>query len=99
MKALSERIAANPQGASSIGAIYKFLLSGDGGGIWLVNLKDDVGVTPTDGEAECTFSLAAEDFIELMDNPSIGQQLFFSGKLQIDGDIGLALKLQQLAEL
>jgi putative sterol carrier protein len=28
-----------------------------------------------------------------------GQQLFFTGKLKIEGDMGLAMKLQKLTEM
>ena len=96
---LQSKIASNPAAAQSIGATYKFVLTGDGGGTWLVNLKDAPGITEGDGAADCTLTLAADDFVQLLDDPASGQHLFFSGKLQVDGDIGLALKLQQLTEL
>ena len=96
---LSSKIAANPAAARAIGAIYKFVLSGSGGGTWIVNLKDDPSIKQGDGAADCTLSLDADDFVQLLEDPGSGQALFFSGKLQVDGDIGLALKLQQLTEL
>jgi len=96
---LAEKIKANPSVAAEIDAIYKFVLTGDGGGTWLVNLKDAPGVQQGDGDADCTLTLAADDFVQLLDDPNTGQQLFFGGKLQVDGDMGLALKLQQLTEL
>ena len=96
---LSSKIQANPTAASAIGAVYKFVLTGGGGGTWLVNLKDAPGISADDGPADCTLTLDAQDFVELLDNPASGQQLFFGGKLQVDGDLGLALKLQELVDL
>ena len=96
---LAEKINANPSVAGQVGATYKFVLTGEGGGTWVVNLKDAPGVQQGEASADCTLTLDADDFVQLLDDPNTGQQLFFSGKLQVDGDVGLALKLQQLTEL
>jgi putative sterol carrier protein len=92
-------IAKNPGIGKDFGAIYKFVLEGAGGGTWLVNLKDKPGVSQTDGAADCTLSMSATDFVELLEGRANGQQLYFQGKLRIEGNIGLALKLQNLAAL
>ena len=40
------RIGTNKeQAVSQIGAVYKFVLSGENGGTWVVNMKDAPGVT------------------------------------------------------
>lgn len=102
-KELIERLAAkvsqDPSQAANFGAIYKFVLEGGGGGTWLVNLKDAVGAREGDGPADCTISLEASDFVDLIEGRANGQQLYFQGKLRIDGNLGLALKLQNLADL
>ncbi|MFK7888951.1 MAG: SCP2 sterol-binding domain-containing protein [Gammaproteobacteria bacterium] len=53
-------------------------------------------INDTDGEAPCTVTLSAEDLLALIDgelNPTIG---FMQGKLKIDGDMSVALKLASL---
>jgi putative sterol carrier protein len=99
MEALPAQLSAKEDDAKDIGAIYKFDIAGDGGGTWVVNLKDAIGVTEGEGESDCTIGIEAGDFVDLFEGRVNGQQLFFGGKLQIDGDMQLALKLQRLTEI
>ena len=93
------KITENKDKAGQIGAVYKFVLSGDGGGTWIMNLKDNPGVTEGEGTAACTIKMAASDYVDMVEGRANGQQLFFSGKLKIEGDMGLAMKLQKLTEV
>jgi putative sterol carrier protein len=96
----NQRIGTNKeQAVSQIGAVYKFVLSGDNGGTWVVNMKDNPGVTEGDGNAQCTIKMDAKDFVDMREGRANGQQLFFAGKLKIEGDMGLAMKLQKLTEV
>ena len=61
MSTVGERLAANKQAASEIGAIYKFVLEGDGGGTWIMNLKGDASLTAGDGAADCTLVMSADN--------------------------------------
>src|SRR4051812_14516044 len=100
---LVERIARRIQGQrdllTTIGAVYKFVLEGEGGGTYLLDLKQSLSVTPGDGPAACTVSMSAGDFVDLFEGRADGQTLFMSGKLRVDGDMGLAFKLQTLTSL
>ena len=49
--------------------------------------------------ADCRLVLTCDDFVDLVEGRVSGQALFGAGKLRIDGDLGLAMKLQQLTEL
>ena len=99
MDEAKKKIEENPDQAKQIGATYKFVLDGDGGGTWVMNLKDSPGVTEGDGEAQCTIKMAAQDYVDMLEGKANGQQLFFAGKLKIEGDMGLAMKLQKLTEV
>ncbi|MEB2312029.1 MAG: SCP2 sterol-binding domain-containing protein [Sorangiineae bacterium] len=99
MKEAATHIEANQEAAKTVGAVYKFVLSGDGGGTWVLNLKDNPGVTEGDGDAQCTIKMAASDYVDMIEGKANGQQLFFGGKLKIEGDMGLAMKLQKLTEI
>lgn len=96
---LGAKISGDPSVAANFGAVYKFVLEGADGGTWIVNLKDAPGARTGDGPSDCTISLAAKDFVDLVEGRANGQQLYFQGKLRIDGNLGLALKLQNLADL
>jgi putative sterol carrier protein len=99
MDRLRAKLLARAEEAREIDAVYKFVLDGEGGGTWIVRLKESLDIAEADDDAECTIGLAAADFIDMFEGRVNGQQLFFSGKLRIEGDMQLALKLQQLTEL
>ncbi|HLV19337.1 MAG TPA: SCP2 sterol-binding domain-containing protein [Polyangiaceae bacterium] len=99
MDEAATKIQAKQDEARQVGAVYKFVLEGDGGGTWIMNLRDNVGVTEGEGEAQCTIKMNASDYVEMMEGRTTGQQLFFSGRLKIEGDMGLAMKLQKLTEI
>ena len=80
-----------------VGAIFFFNITGEGGGQWTLDLKDDLGVHSGDqGNAECKIELSAEDWKDLINDPDSAMQLFFSGKIKIEGDPMLATKLQDV---
>jgi predicted lipid carrier protein YhbT len=99
MGRIGEKIAGKNELKSSVGAVYKFALEGDGGATYLVDLKSDLKVTEGDGPAACTIRMTASDFVDLFEGRANGQALFFGGRLRVEGDMGLALKLQTLTDV
>jgi len=92
---LPNKLANNPDLATEVNAIYVFDI--DGFGQYTVDLTDGSG-TVSEGahdEPGCTVSAAANDFGNLLDNPSQGMMLFTMGKLKVT-NIGLALSLQKI---
>ena len=99
MSELGKKLEAKRAEAQRIGAVYKFVLTGDGGGTFVVNVKDDVGVREEDGAAPCTIHLSATDFVDLLEGRASGQALFFSQRLRVEGDVSLALRLQAVTDI
>lgn len=99
MQQAADKIAQNAATARQINAVYKWVLEGDGGGTWIMDLREDPKVIEGDGDAQCTLQMAASDYVDMMEGRAQGQQLFFMGKLRIEGDMGLAMKLQSLTDL
>ena len=90
-----------PEKAREINALYCMKVSGDGGGDWVVDLVSDPptckpGVIE---DAQCTITMANEDFEAMMENPQLGMQLYFQGKLQVVGDPMLATRITKLLKL
>lgn len=77
-------------------AVYQFNVSGDEGGNWTVNLRDGNVAQGTDEAADCTIGIADGDLIDLVNGDASGPQLFMGGKIAIEGDMGLAMKLQNV---
>ena len=93
IKNWSARVLADPQGIAKLGATYKFVVTGPGGGSWIFRCKDPVAVSEGDGNAECTIRMNAPDFVALGKGELNPQMAFMSGRLDVEGDLELALKL------
>lgn len=94
-----ERILATPGLAESVNATLRFVVTGAGGGTFLMNLADQPGVVEGDGDAGCTLTLTEEDLVAMFKRQVEGFELFSTGRLQLDGDPSLALRLAPLLEL
>jgi hypothetical protein len=94
-------LAKHPEKAREVNAIYAFKISGAGGGEWTVDLSSNPpAVQKGDtGKAQCTIEVAHDDFKQMLENPQVGMQLYFQGKLRVTGDPMLATKLQQFFQL
>ena len=99
MQDAATKVAAHKDELKAINAVYKFVLEGDGGGTWILDLRDDPSVSEGDGEAQCTIRMQATDYVEMVEGRANGQQLFFTGKLKVEGDMGLAMKLSNITEI
>lgn len=92
-------IEEDPERARAFGGVYKFVLDGIGGRTFMVDLGNDPRVIDGDGDAQCTIYMEAGDFIDLMEGRADRRALFFMGRLSVEGDWGLAMKLKGLDEL
>ena len=92
-------IDEDPDRARKFGGVYKFVLDGDGGRTFVLDLSENPRVIDGDGSAECTIYMAAGDFVDLIEGRADRRALFFMGKLIVKGDWKLAMKLKDLDEL
>ncbi|MFC1641333.1 SCP2 sterol-binding domain-containing protein [Myxococcota bacterium] len=79
-------------------ADYRLMLEGEGGGSWLVHMTVPPRMVEGDGESRCTIRMTTEDFVALYEGQVDSQQLFFNDRLQVEGDLSLAVKLGGLVE-
>ena len=98
LKWLPEQAAANPAQAEKtkdINAIIQFVLTGDGGGEYVLELAGgNISTRKEKAEApKLTVSYTVADWREINSGRLNPQMAFMSGKLKISGDMSLAMKL------
>src|SRR5712692_4799808 len=95
---MGTRLAADSSKIQGMNATYQFDLSGDGGGQWYAKLADGAAelAEGTFENPNITITMAASDFVDLATGKLDGTMAFMSGKLKIKGDMGLAMKLQNI---
>jgi putative sterol carrier protein len=52
-------------------------------------------VSNEDLDAECTFNVSTKNALKLMDGELNAMMAYMMGKLKIDGDMGIAMKIAQ----
>ncbi|MBP8129749.1 MAG: SCP2 sterol-binding domain-containing protein [Candidatus Hydrogenedentes bacterium] len=75
--------------------IFQFNITGEGGGEWNVTIANG-GAAVAQGKAEApniTLTASAEDWMNIATGKLNGQTAFLTGKLKIQGDMTLAMKL------
>ncbi len=92
---LTATITDKVQSMEANGKKVKIDLKGDGY-IFIDGSTTLPAVTNDDSDADVTLILSEENFEGLTDGSLNPQMAFMMGKLKIDGDMGLALKLGEL---
>ena len=91
----------DPTKIAGMNATYQFDISGDQGGTWHVKLADGAA-SVNDGPAEnpsITLNATDQNWLDIVSGKLSGQTAFLTGKLKIKGDMGLAMKLQNVFAL
>lgn len=78
--------------------VYQFDLSGDDGGTYQMIVDESGGraFEGTEQEAHCTLKISADDYKTMVAGTLNPTEAFMSGQLTVEGDIALALKLQNV---
>jgi F420-dependent oxidoreductase-like protein len=95
---IARRVAANPGLVQRVNAVFEFRLTGEPAATWVVDLKNGAGEVRA-GAADlpdCTVTMSAGDFTALAAGRLNGMAAFQSGKLKVQGNPMLALKLQEI---
>lgn len=91
----------DPAKLTGMNASFQFIATGDGGGEWYVKIADgkaDIQKGKMDSPT-ISMTAAAADWLALMNGQMNGQTAFITGKLKIQGDMMLAMKLESLFQL
>jgi putative sterol carrier protein len=89
---MMKRVSGKP----ALGGTLKFDLGGDGC-LFIDGAGAENVVTANKNDpANCTITMKAPDFEDLIQGRLNGTAAFMQGKMKVDGDMGLAMKLGQL---
>lgn len=92
---IDERLKADPDKSKDIDGIFKFVVTGEGAGTYVVDTRE-IEVREGEGEGEVTITLEGPDLVAIQDGSLDAMQAFMLGKIEVDGDFGLAMKLQSI---
>ena len=101
-KRVPDSLAKQPDKAKDIAAVYLFKISGPDGGTWTADLKSTPPscVAGATAAPQCTIEASDADFRSMIDGGMpVAMQLFFSGKLKVQGDPNLATKLTKVLQM
>ncbi len=86
----------NPDGVKGITANYGYVITGTGGGEWTVSLKDGIVKVLTGLHTpNVTTTISAKDWVAITLGTLDGISAFSSGRLKVEGDMGLLMKATQ----
>ena len=74
--------------AGGFDGVAKFVIEGEG-----AIMLDNSGVRAADEEADVTLSASADTFRAILDGEMNPTMAFMTGKLKVDGSMGMAMKL------
>jgi putative sterol carrier protein len=92
---ITEQLRTRVGDDSGLGAKVKFDLGGDGV-IFVDAASSPNTVSNDDGDADCTIAISLEDFETLLAGDLDPTTAFMMGKLKVEGDMGIAMKLSSV---
>ena len=90
--------AFQPDKAAGIDAVVQYVLTGEGGGEYVLSIKDGkIDIQPGKAPApKMTMTMDVKDFQDMTSGKANPMALFSSGKLKVGGDMMFAMKLAPL---
>ncbi|MDX1906773.1 MAG: SCP2 sterol-binding domain-containing protein [Bacteroidia bacterium] len=92
LESLTSAFVSRAQAADALGSTIKFVFTDTEGVIYLDGTANNA-VSNEDRDAECTVHVASADLAEMMAGNLNPMMAFMTGKLRIEGDMGVAMKL------
>jgi len=96
--AMADALAADPSIGKKLGGVLRFVLSADGKQVaYTIDGKASAVRSGKDGKADCTVTMAEDNFLALVNGKLSPTAAYMSGKLKLSGKAGLAQKFAPIA--
>ena len=95
LDSITEQLRSRVGDDSGLGAKVKFDLGGDGV-IFVDAASSPNTVSNEDADADCTIVISLDDFKTLLAGDLDPTTAFMMGKLKVEGDMGIAMKLSSV---
>ncbi len=92
-------LAFLPEVSTGVDAVYEFRLSGPGGGIFTVLVREGdcrISVGPPSEPPDVIYDMAASTWVAMSEGRVTGDEAVLLGKLRIRGNVELARKFNDL---
>jgi putative sterol carrier protein len=95
---LDRRLEANPEPMRGLTATYQFNLEGEGGGVWQLRIVDGHPeiLEGAPDVPDTTSTLSVQDYVAMATGEVSGRDLFFAGRMRVDGNPMLGMRLGQI---
>lgn len=94
LQELTDKMKAGAGSKSAFGNTVKFATPE--GCIYIDGKSSPVAVGNDDKPADCTIKMSLGDLVDMVGGKLDGMTAFMTGKLKIEGDMGVAMKLQSI---
>jgi putative sterol carrier protein len=91
---LISKMSVGASSKTAFGNTVKFAT--DEGSIYIDGKQSPPQVTGDDKPADCTIKMSLADLTDMIGGKLDGMTAFMSGKLKVEGDMGVAMKLQSI---
>lgn len=92
-----QRLKERREMFEGVGGVYKFVVEGAGGGVWLLDLtRPEAQITRGEGEALSTITVSSGDLIDIVSGKMNAARAFEMGKVRMAGDIARVVAVGQI---